>query len=92
MNNPGDTQVQGDDEREGSRRLSLEGNQPPAEISGYTMIRRLGTGAYGTVWLAREDNTGRISLRNLRRVVRELGENLTDDELQAMKQAMKKEG
>jgi hypothetical protein len=60
VNNPGDTQVQGDDEREGSRRLSLEGNQPPAEISGYTMIRRLGTGAYGTVWLAREDNTGRM--------------------------------
>lgn len=60
MNDFGDTQVQGDDEREGSRRLSLEGNQPPAEIDGYTMIRRLGTGAYGTVWLAREDNTGRM--------------------------------
>lgn len=27
---------------------------------------------------------GRISLKNLRRVARELGENLTDDELQAM--------
>jgi len=60
VNNSGDTQVQGDDEREGSRRLSIEGNQPPAEIDGYTMIRRLGTGAYGTVWLAREDNTGRM--------------------------------
>ena len=24
------------------------------------MIRRLGTGAYGTVWQAREDNTGRM--------------------------------
>jgi len=55
----GDTQVQGDDELEDSRRLSLQNNQPPAEIDGYTMIRRLGTGAYGTVWLAREDNTGR---------------------------------
>lgn len=60
VNNSGDTQVQGDDEREESRRLSLAGNQPPAEIDGYTMIRRLGTGAYGTVWLAREDNTGRM--------------------------------
>ena len=31
-----------------------------------------------------EDGTGRISLRNLRHVVKELGENLSDDELQAM--------
>ena len=31
-----------------------------------------------------DDNTGRISLRNLKRVAKELGENLDDDELQAM--------
>ena len=31
-----------------------------------------------------EDNTGRITLRNLKRVARELGENFSDDELQAM--------
>ena len=31
-----------------------------------------------------EDGTGRISLRNMRRIAKELGENLSDDELQAM--------
>ncbi len=31
-----------------------------------------------------EDNTGTISLKNLRKIAREIGENMTDEELQAM--------
>ncbi|MFY9252943.1 MAG: protein kinase [Fuerstiella sp.] len=54
------TEIQDDDEREDARQLSLQGNSPPSEIEGYSVVRRLGTGAYGTVWLAREDRTGRM--------------------------------
>jgi centrin-3 len=31
-----------------------------------------------------DDRTGRISLKNMKRVARELGENLSEEELQAM--------
>ena len=55
-----DTEIQNDDDQERSRRLGLQGKTPPAQIEGYSIVRRLGMGAYGTVWLAREDRTGRM--------------------------------
>lgn len=54
-----DTLVQSDLQRDQSRELSLRADRPPLSIKGYTFVRRLGTGAFGSVWLAREDNTGK---------------------------------
>lgn len=31
-----------------------------------------------------EDNTGKISLKNMKKIVKELGEQLSDEDLQAM--------
>ncbi|MFO0578242.1 MAG: protein kinase [Polyangia bacterium] len=42
---------------------SLEGGNettPPAEVRGYDILRPLGRGAFGTVWLARQQNTGKL--------------------------------
>ncbi|XP_067424567.1 centrin-3 [Emydura macquarii macquarii] len=39
-----------------------------------------------------DDDSGKISLRNLRRVARELGENMTDEELRAMIEEFDKDG
>ncbi|HUG90758.1 MAG TPA: serine/threonine-protein kinase, partial [Planctomycetaceae bacterium] len=33
--------------------------QPPARVPGFTVLKCLGEGAYGSVWLAREENTGK---------------------------------
>ncbi|XP_078253167.1 centrin-3 isoform X1 [Rhinoraja longicauda] len=39
-----------------------------------------------------DDDSGKINLRNLRRVARELGENMTDEELRAMIDEFDKDG
>lgn len=43
------------------RALELSGlrQQPPDNVPGYRILRPLGQGKYGSVWLAREQNTGK---------------------------------
>ncbi len=40
--------------------LSALRAQPPAQVAGYDVQRCLGEGAYGSVWLAAEQNTGKL--------------------------------
>ncbi len=54
-----DTLVQDERESAQSADLSRWVEVPPGQVPGYTLLRSLGGGAYGTVWLASEDNTGK---------------------------------
>ena len=53
------TLTQGTESSERARGLSLESGRPPAAVPGYVFLQPLGEGAFGSVWLAREQNTGK---------------------------------
>ncbi|QDU09148.1 serine/threonine protein kinase [Gimesia aquarii] len=53
------TLKQSSEERSHAANLSKDGRSLPAKIPGYIIIRSLGEGSYGSVWLAQEENTGK---------------------------------
>lgn len=54
-----DTQVQDEVSLEQSRTLSRQSRLPSLALPGYSFQQCLGDGAFGSVWLANEENTGR---------------------------------
>ncbi|MFK7777950.1 MAG: serine/threonine protein kinase [Gimesia sp.] len=50
---------QSSDEKSQAAHLSKDGIALPAKIPGFILIRSLGEGSYGSVWLAQEENTGK---------------------------------
>jgi len=55
-----DTLVQDESSAAQSRTLSRQSRHPALVLPGYAFQRCLGDGAFGSVWLAREENTGRL--------------------------------
>ncbi len=53
------TQQQSQEDEQHAQELSLKRTRPPAEVAGYETQRFLGSGAYGEVWVAVDQNTGR---------------------------------
>ena len=54
-----ETQDQSSDDQQNARKLSLMKGRPPAEVAGYRFIGFIGSGAYGEVWSAINEKTGR---------------------------------
>lgn len=54
-----ETLPQDEAQRIRARELSLAEDQPPAQVPGFQMLRKIGEGRFGFVWLAREQNTGK---------------------------------
>ena len=53
------TQHQSDDARKKARSLSIAPARPPADVPGYALQVFLGQGAYGEVWSATDQKTGK---------------------------------
>lgn len=53
------TQDQSSADAERSKTLSMQRSRPPTDVPGYTAQRFLGAGAYGEVWVGRNQTTGR---------------------------------
>jgi len=55
-----DTLAQDAESIEHARELSALAGQAPAAVPGYRILKPIGEGKYGSVWLAREQNTGKL--------------------------------
>ncbi len=54
-----ETLPQDEASRNRARELSLDADQPPSTVPGFRVQRKIGAGRFGSVWLARELNTGK---------------------------------